>query len=124
MEQWPIAEPTQLQLWLMYAMDVSVPLSMTLAILLLFGGTALVVWQKRPGAYWMLAGALTFIVAFIYYVFGPGFETTLGFPGSRLARVIAELAPIFPLLLFSIGFVRLAWSLRGGTTEASNGSSR
>ena len=101
------------ELWLTYVVSASVPISSILAVVLLGFGTAVVFVHKRPGRYWMLAGALVFVAAFFYYViFRIYFRPELLIEHSLLRAVIAKAAPVVPLALFSIGFARLTWSLR------------
>ena len=65
----------------------------------------------------MLTGIATFVAGLAYTFFGP--PEAVYYP-SLADRAFHYLGPVVPFFLFSIGFVRLAWSLRNERMAAAD----
>ena len=73
----------------------------------------------------MLAAAAVFVAQYLYYVtfrsytYDPAheMEVALSLTTSIFHSALRPAIPLVPLLLFAIGFIRLAWSLRTPPVE-------
>lgn len=98
--------------------------AITLAVFLcaVVGGYLVAFRSRRPGGYWMLAGAALFVAQFLYYVTfwrytaGPALDFSM--TRTMYRDALAPAIPLLPVLLFAIGFLRLAWSLRNDRVDS------
>lgn len=85
------------------------------ALLALLAGALIVAFRtRRPGGYWMLAGIAMFVAGIVHTFLKPHND----YDPSLIDNAFNFLGPVVPFLFFSIGFCRLAWSLRRGKAEA------
>ncbi len=88
------------------------------SLLALAVGAVIIAFRSgRPGGYLMFSAVVAFVAGVLAYA--PYFQNLpINYP--QIGPAIARALPLVPLILFSIGFFRLAWSLRGDSAVSDD----
>ncbi len=105
-----LAEPSTAETYAALTIEWSSIVFAWVALFALVAGALVVAFRaRRPGGYWLLTGIATFIAGLAYTFIGPPQNF---YDPSLAEKAFYYLGPVLPFFLFSIGFFRLAWSLR------------